>query len=89
MSFNTCVIVYTENGNKMPLKANAVVHNHLGDHQLISPKYFFKTPVGIVFLERYVDFQQPIRADCQVLNMPFHLVVCILLHVLEEAQMSR
>jgi hypothetical protein len=36
-----------------------VAHMDLGDHQLFVPKHLLKTDIGIIFLERDVDFHRP------------------------------
>jgi hypothetical protein len=57
------VIVHIGTVKRRILKVEAVAHKDLGgDRQLFPPKHLLQIAVGIVFLERNVDFHQPMCA---------------------------
>jgi hypothetical protein len=56
------------------MRVKMVAHKDLGeDHQLFLPKHLLLTVVGIVFLERNMDFHQPVCAGSAVLPHSYHI----------------
>jgi hypothetical protein len=56
-------VILSENVNMRSLVVEAVAHKDLErDCQLFPPKHILQTAVGIAYIERNVDFHQPMCA---------------------------